>query len=237
MLTCIIGANRQQALDRLKVGGVVASAQNFAGTPSGRVAFDDVVACDLCVEIVEEPDADALDLQRLCDLPRDEFKKDIAIAVCVCAQDRQHGMKESTLFTETIKRAPCTFARFDFTENAARGVRCAIQESRCDAAFEVHRFARLREESHLQEPDVLAREESTEIVHAMLVTFWMKHVEDIEVSRFFCGVPQSLKPSAIHEANATIRPHALHEIIDAMKEVEQLSRISQISQIYELGKR
>ena len=71
----------------------------------------------------------------------------------------------------------------------------------------------------------------------MLVTFWMKHVEDIEVSRFFRGVSQSLKPCAIHEANATIWPHALHEIIDAMKEVEQLSRISQISQIYELGKR
>ena len=50
----------------------------------------------------------------------------------------------------------------------------------------------------------------------MLVTFWMKHVEDIEVSRFFRGVPQSLKPCAIHEANATIRPHALHEIIGAV---------------------
>ena len=149
MLTCIIGANRQQALDRLKVGGVVASTQNFAGTRSGRVALDDVLACDLRVEIVEEPDADAFDFQRLRDLPCDEFKKDIAIAVCVCAQDRQHRMKESTLFTETIKCAPCTIAWFDFAENAARRVRFTMQESCCDAALEVDGFARLCEESHL----------------------------------------------------------------------------------------
>ena len=126
MLTCIIGANRQQALDRLKVGGVVTSMQNFAGTPSGRVAFDEVVAGDLRVEIVEEPDADALDFQRLRDLFRHEFKKDIATPARVCAQDRQHGMKESALLAKTIEGASHALAWLYFAENAARCVWRAI---------------------------------------------------------------------------------------------------------------
>ena len=56
----------------------------------------------------------------------------------------------------------------------------------------------------------------------------MNYPEDIEVCRFFRGVPESLKPCTIDVANSTIRPHALYEIVDALQKVEKIGWIHEV---------
>jgi len=168
---------------------------------------------------VEQPDARARHAEGGRDLRGDEREECCAVERLGCAQEREHRLEESTLLAKAregrLRAARCG----RFAEDAGGACGGSVLKLHRNAALELHGLAVLCPEGHLHQPHVLARHEALEVVHAVVAALGMDHREDVELFRLRARVAKALEPSAIHEADAPIRPDALNEIADTVEDL------------------